>query len=106
MTDPTNQNTTSVYTVDLASDSCQSTSVALSRNIATLDDKPCNELEPLWDSVHPDALDALVNHAEHMADGGYVAFSYEGYDIEIVDGHEMRISPADEAGWSNVARRS
>ena len=53
--------------------------------VATLDGVPAIELEPLYDAVEPDALDALFEHARRTDDPGSqtLTFAYAGYQISV-----------------------
>lgn len=64
----------------------ESPSDALARAVATVEGVPVEALEPLYDLVDPDALDAVL-----QSSGGTVRLVYEGYRIEAT-AHEIRLS--------------
>lgn len=50
------------------------------------------ELEPLYEAIEPDALDALVDHARRDGAGTHeLWFRYEGYDVGVWSDGEVRI---------------
>nr|WP_254525448.1 HalOD1 output domain-containing protein [Natrinema caseinilyticum] len=57
------------------------------------------ELSPLSDSVDPDALDSLIEHAQREADTGTheVWFSYEGVDVGVRSDGRIRVRDATAA---------
>lgn len=61
--------------------------------VATLDGTSPVELDPLYDVVEPDALDALITHARRTdATGTHeLRFSYEGYDVDVSSDGRIRV---------------
>lgn len=84
------------YRVDLESATDRSTSSIVTQGIATLTGQELDELEPLWDSVEPEALDSFVDHAQETATPCRLAFQHQGYTVEIVTDGELRITPIEE----------
>lgn len=95
-----------VYTVDLTTERPQSASVAVLRSVAALTDRSPESLDPLWESVNPDALDGLVNHSDSTTRDCCVTFWYEGCRVEVVGEREIRLVLADEHDRRNVACQS
>jgi hypothetical protein len=70
----------------------ESPSIGLVRTIAALKNTPSHEVEPLKNTIDPDALDRLVDHG----DGASVEFEYEGMRV-IVDGRTVTVrDPGEE----------
>lgn len=86
-----------VVTFDPNADDCASDAIV--RAIATLRDEDEAALEPLYEVVNPDALDALVAHAQRAADAGTHEFwfTYEGFDVGVRTDGEIRIRTATAA---------
>ncbi|AFO55866.1 MULTISPECIES: HalOD1 output domain-containing protein [Natrinema] len=61
--------------------------------VAVVRDVPPIELSPLYDAVDPDALDAIVEHAQRVGNGGthWVWFTYEGVDVGVRSDGEIRL---------------
>lgn len=89
-----------VYTVDLEDATERSTSCTVIERIADLTDRAPTDLDPLWGSVNPEALDAFVAHASERSAPSRLAFEYEGYTVEIVEGRRIRFIPKKEPRWS------
>lgn len=53
--------------------------------VAALSDTRPAELTPLYESVDPDAIDALVAHARRADTAGthQLQFRYEGFDVDV-----------------------
>ncbi len=51
------------------------------------------ELKPLYETVEPDALDSLVEHARRADNAGTheLWFVYEGYDVSVRSDGQIRI---------------
>lgn len=64
---------------------------ALLQAVATAKDSRTSELDPLYESVYPEALSELLSHANQR--GGIVAveFAYEGFSITITENGRIRI---------------
>ncbi|WP_435175994.1 HalOD1 output domain-containing protein [Halorussus sp. AFM4] len=65
----------------------ESLSAAVVRAVAAVSDRssagdPREALDPLYDSVDPDALDALFRHADDSQTGA-VEFAYCGYEVTV-----------------------
>lgn len=54
-------------------------STAIVEAVAAIDDTPARDLEPLYETVDPDALERFVA----TADGGVVEFDYHGYGVVV-----------------------
>lgn len=61
-------------------------SMAVVRAISAVANTPSEELEPLHETVDPDALDTVFEADNEM----YVAFQYDKYQVEI-DDDEVKI---------------
>ncbi|THE66742.1 hypothetical protein D8Y22_01060 [Salinadaptatus halalkaliphilus] len=68
--------------------------------VASLRDEDPLELSPLYDAVEPEALDALVDHANRVDEAGThrLWFAYEGFDIGVQsDGQIEIVDPTAES---------
>jgi len=62
------------------------------RGVATLSETDATEMEPLFETVDPDALDRLVE--SFPADQQWnMVFSYHGYDVSIEASGRVELSP-------------
>jgi hypothetical protein len=80
-----------VYEVELDDDAVRSISRTVVTRIADLTGRDPTELEPLWDSVDPEALDSFVAHAGESSSSCRIAFEYEGYVVEVVGSRRLRL---------------
>jgi hypothetical protein len=48
-------------------------------------------LEPLYEAINPDALDALCEHTRSAADAIALRFSYAGYDVDVRTDGQVRV---------------
>ncbi len=80
-----------VREVDLDEATDRSTSYVVVRSIADLTDREPEDLEPLWDSVDPEALDSFVAHASESSTPYQLSFRYQGYTVEVVGNRWLRI---------------
>lgn len=67
-----------------------SPSTVLIETIADVTDRTPTEMEPLYDSVDPDALDALLKNdgTAHLAQALSISFTFEGFHVTLrSDGH-------------------
>lgn len=81
------------YEIDLASIASESASVAVYRAVAALTGRRPEHLEPLGGAVDADAHDALLDSTADSDARCRVAFSYQGYRVEIVAGETIRLTP-------------
>ncbi|WP_126664482.1 HalOD1 output domain-containing protein [Haloterrigena salifodinae] len=65
----------------------ESVSMKVVKRVATASDREASQLPPLYDTIDPGALDALVNSATAGPSSLALRFEYEGYLI-TVDGSE------------------
>ncbi len=86
-----------VSEIDLDEATDHSTSYVVVKSITDLTDRDPADLEPLWESVDPDALDSFVAHASGSSTPYRLAFRYQGYTVEIVEGRWLRFTPGEEA---------
>ena len=73
-------------------------STRLVRAIGDVADREFHALSPLYESVDPDALDILCEHARERSTPLAIDFSHDGVDVEVrvsADG-EIRIDAAPE----------
>ncbi|WP_226023907.1 HalOD1 output domain-containing protein [Halomicrobium salinisoli] len=89
------------YRVDLDAVEYVSTSVAVVRSVAALDDTPPTALDPLQESVDPDALDEFLSGEN--ASERRVGFRYQGYEITVVGTGEIRLSPESDRDTISVS---
>lgn len=71
------------YRVSVAAVPADSVSMVVVSFVAALEDVPTAELDPLYDSVDPEALDSLHESLVSGGADGHVAFPYEGYEITV-----------------------
>ncbi|MFC7185692.1 HalOD1 output domain-containing protein [Halorubrum yunnanense] len=86
-----------VHNVNLDDATDRSASYAVVTSIADLTDRDPDDLEPLWDSVDPDALDTFVAHANESSTPYRLTFRYEGYAVEIAENGRLQLTPGGEA---------
>lgn len=68
-------------------------SVAVTRGLADIQNRDVTDIEPLYESVDPDALDSLVASASNSFS---VSFSADGCDVVVLGNRFLEISvPAD-----------
>lgn len=66
------------------------------RLIATIEDVHTAELDPLYESVDPEALDALLDSpAFARGTGARVTFEYSGYELAVDDDGRLSARPID-----------
>lgn len=73
---------TGSYRVPVAECPADAPSMAVVSFVAALDDVATADLDPLYDSVDPEALDSLHESFE-SAEGGHVAFPFGDYEITL-----------------------
>lgn len=73
-----------------AADDSPAPALAVVRAIAAATGRPAHELSPLYESIDPDALDALCEHARRRSASTGLTFSHDGVGVEL------RISQAGE----------
>ena len=78
-----------VYEAEL-DEATRSASGIVVRSIAELTGKNLDDLEPLWDSVDPEALDSFVAHARECSTPFQFSFQYQGYTVEIAENSQFR----------------
>lgn len=83
------------YNVDLDGTPDQSASRVVVNSIADLTDRDPADLELLWDSVDPDALDSFVAHARESSTPYQLSFRYQGYSV-TVENKCLRFLPIEE----------
>ncbi|MEY7852236.1 HalOD1 output domain-containing protein [Natrarchaeobius sp. A-rgal3] len=83
-----------VTTVDPADD--ERPSAVIVTAVASVLERDPLELAPLYETVDPDALDSLFQHAHRTDDAGTheVWFTYEGVDIGVRSDGEIRVDVA------------
>jgi hypothetical protein len=68
----------------------ESASVAVMEALAAIRHCEPTELEPLYSSVDPDALDRLV---ESASDGLHVRMHIDGFQVVVTGDHRLEITP-------------
>ncbi|KZN25095.1 hypothetical protein A4G99_00740 [Haladaptatus sp. R4] len=64
--------------------SSTSPSIAIAETIATIENRPQSELEPLYEHVDPDSLDSIVRpRTSEFGGESTVSFEYYGYHVTI-----------------------
>lgn len=66
--------------------------MAVISTVATRSDTDPAELDPLWNVVNPDALDALFQPGAV----GQVAFTYSGYEVVVHSDGDIGVTEANE----------
>lgn len=56
---------------------------AIPKRIATLEGVDLTELDPLYNAIDPDALDALVGASGQNDSPLQIEFTYHGYDVAV-----------------------
>lgn len=71
-------------------------STAVIESVAAAADRAPTELEPLYNYVDPDALDALVRAGSTQATEGVttLVFRFDGYDVTVYSDGEVVVEPA------------
>ncbi|WP_408957474.1 HalOD1 output domain-containing protein [Natrinema sp. 74] len=85
-----------MYKVELDKATNQSTSSLVIRGIAELTGQKPAELEPLGNSVDPEALDSFVAHTKEGTTSCRLTFQYHGYTVVIVGNRWLQIAPSEE----------
>ncbi|OVE83424.1 HalOD1 output domain-containing protein [Natronolimnobius baerhuensis] len=72
---------------------------AVISSVATVCETEPTRLEPLYDAIDPDALNALVSHAHRVGSEGTheLWFVYEGHDIGVRTDGEIHVCERTEA---------
>lgn len=63
--------------------------------VADIDDADPLELEPLYETVDPDAIDDFVSSECHPDVGGHMSFAFAGYDVRVHASGLLEIEPGD-----------
>jgi hypothetical protein len=79
-----------VHEVDLDEVSDQSMSYIVVSSIADLTGQDPDGLEPLWNTMDPEALDSFVAHASESSTSYQLAFQYQGYTVKIAKNRWIR----------------
>ncbi|WP_123534728.1 HalOD1 output domain-containing protein [Halosimplex salinum] len=82
-----------VYEAELEAIAPESPSVAVLRAVAALTNCEPELLEPLGQTLDPDALDGLLDSADDSDGRCRVAFRYHGFLVEVVAGDSLRLTP-------------
>lgn len=85
-----------VYHVDLNEATENATSCVVVESVAELTDQDTEDLDPLLDSVDPEALDSFVTHARTASASYELAFRYQNYTVEVVSDDRLRLVRTDE----------
>lgn len=63
--------------------------------VADLEDVAAIELDPLYETIDPDSLDAFVEAGGTTDFGGHVSFEYEGYEVVVHASGLLELRTAD-----------
>lgn len=82
----------------------QTLAIVVVSAVAEREQVPAHELPPLYDSVDPDALEALFRHSPRD-DSLAVSFAYAGYEVTVRSGWQVTLDdlPASNASAAGVA---
>ncbi|PGF16111.1 hypothetical protein CP556_08260 [Natrinema sp. CBA1119] len=67
------------------------TTVALLRAIAAMEGVPEHDLDPLYETIDPAAMEQLMAHSDRHDCDVTVEFTYEGYVVRVRNGGDVRI---------------
>jgi len=72
---------------------------AVIRGVAAAQGTPECDLEPLYYSIEPEALNKLIRHSQRATTDVSVVFTYEGFTVQVEDRGSVKImdSPPDES---------
>lgn len=76
-------------------DSTERTATVLIDAVAQLRDVSATELEPLYDTIDPEALDSLCRDVETETDL-QISFQYEEYAVTVFGSGRIRLSKTDK----------
>lgn len=68
-------------------------STRIAYRLAEESSKEIDELQPLADSIDPEALDGIFDG--RAADGAYVTFRHEGFTITVTGDGDVLVDPVD-----------
>ena len=69
----------------------ESVNEAVVQTIATLENVDPTEIEPLYDSIDPDALEALIERGSRHQSETAVEFDYSGYRVRVSTTGELHV---------------
>ena len=69
----------------------ESTVQTVLRGIAAAQGTPERELDALYDSIEPEALNELMRHSQRATADVSVTFTYEGFTVQVQDGEPIKI---------------
>ncbi|WP_227376354.1 HalOD1 output domain-containing protein [Haladaptatus halobius] len=75
----------------------QSLATAIVERVTAQEDSLGDDLKPLYESIDPDALNALFAPCTDGSDrpGGQVTFTYAGYEVTVTSNYGIEINPLD-----------
>ncbi|RQH00868.1 HalOD1 output domain-containing protein [Natrarchaeobius oligotrophus] len=75
----------------------ESTAQAVIRGVSAVQGTPKCDLDPLYNSIEPEALNELTRHSQRTTGETSVEFTYEGFTVEVQDEGSVQItdSPPD-----------
>jgi hypothetical protein len=65
--------------------------------VAAVSDTEVTALDPLYDVIDPDALDAAISSLDEDA-GGYITFTYAGYEVLVRSDGQITLCEHREPG--------
>lgn len=80
----------------------RSVSTSVVQTVAQATNREPDELEPLYDVVDPDALDALFEGDDASA-RVRVVFTYEGYQVTVSGAGDVEVATVDDVGAESTA---
>lgn len=66
-------------------------SSAIVSAVSTVTDRPPRDIDPLWETIDPEALERLLDHAAARGDAASfgLGFSVDGLDLVVTDDGEV-----------------
>lgn len=93
--------------IEQATERSSSPSVAVVERVAALDDVDPTELEPLFETIDPEALDGLVESTTDSEESGLqVRFEYQGYEVTVTADGEVHTEAEGETSTEEIGDRT
>jgi len=84
------------YRVQYDRDDSRQLTTAIAEEVAAVSGTDPEDLEPLYETVDPDALDRLLTPRDGTDSVGGVWFHYAGYRVTVRGAGEIEITPASD----------